>query len=51
MQMLVENGAKVNVVNSDGFSVLDAAFNATKGNLKIVKSFISFFFQIISLFC
>lgn len=31
--MLVGKGAEVNVLNIDGYSVLDVASNATKGNL------------------
>lgn len=37
--MLVGKGAEVNVLNIDGYSVLDVASNATKGNhFDIIKS-------------
>lgn len=35
--MLIEKGAKVNAVNTDGISALDAASNVTEGNLKMIK--------------
>lgn len=35
--MLTEKGANVNVVNKDGYSVLDASLNATKGSSKMAS--------------
>lgn len=37
VQMLVEKGAKLDIVNKGGSTVLDAAFHATKGNLNTVQ--------------